>query len=94
MVIKRVFRILPIVTFLVVLFAFTALGYSYDIYGCVTGLDEGKEYTAANYDIISENGAANQPSQMKRSSHREYGVSPKRTATPRSSLSVTIRAVC
>lgn len=44
--------------FLFVLLSLSCLAYSYDIYGCVVGLEEGKEYTASKYDIISEKWSA------------------------------------
>jgi len=51
---KKVFHLFITAAFLITLFTLTTFAYSYDIYGCVTGLEEGKEYTVAKYDITAE----------------------------------------
>lgn len=51
---KKVFHLFITAAFLITLFTLTTFAYSYDIYGCVTGLEESKEYTVAKYDITAE----------------------------------------
>ena len=54
MKVRSALRLVLMAVLLVFAMALTSLAYSTDLYGYVAGLEDGKEYTVAKYNILSD----------------------------------------